>query len=103
MPPYGGWELDGEPYTTKDKTEFTGSVRVCWVAVPITGAVYRYVWVPEDFKPKDGLTDPWPITYADVKPYYDKVDRMIGIYGTVENIESEPDGIFLTAAKTAVK
>jgi choline dehydrogenase-like flavoprotein len=54
---------------------------------------------PEDFKPKDGLTDPWPITYEEVKPYYDKVDRMIGIYGTVENIESEPDGIFLPPPK----
>jgi choline dehydrogenase-like flavoprotein len=96
---YGGWELEGEPYTTKDQTEFA------WFRSRMLGGRTNH-WGrislrmgPEDFKPKDGLTDPWPITYADVKPYYDKVDRMIGIYGTVENMESEPDGIFLPPPK----
>jgi choline dehydrogenase-like flavoprotein len=96
---YGGWQLEGEPYTTKDKTEFY------WFRARMLGGRTNH-WGrislrmgPEDFKPKDGLTDPWPITYEEVKPYYDKVDRMIGIYGTVENIESEPDGIFLPPPK----
>jgi choline dehydrogenase-like flavoprotein len=96
---YGGWQLDGEPYTQKDGTEFA------WFRARMLGGRTNH-WGrislrmgPEDFKPKDGLTDPWPITYDDVKPYYDKVDRMIGIYGTVENIESEPDGIFLPPPK----
>jgi choline dehydrogenase-like flavoprotein len=96
---YGGWQLDGEPYTQKDGTEFA------WFRARMLGGRTNH-WGrislrmgPEDFKPKDGLTDPWPITYEDVKPYYDKVDRMIGIYGTVENIESEPDGIFLPPPK----
>jgi choline dehydrogenase-like flavoprotein len=96
---YGGWELEGEPYTQKDGTEFA------WFRSRMLGGRTNH-WGrislrmgPEDFKPKDGLTDPWPITYDDVKPYYDKVDRMIGIYGTVENIESEPDGIFLPPPK----
>ncbi|RYU89442.1 GMC family oxidoreductase [Mucilaginibacter terrigena] len=96
---YGGWELEGEPYTQKDGTEFA------WFRARMLGGRTNH-WGrislrmgPEDFKPKDGLTDPWPITYADVKPYYDKVDRLIGIYGTVENIESEPDGIFLPPPK----
>jgi choline dehydrogenase-like flavoprotein len=54
---------------------------------------------PMIFQAKDGLTDDWPITYDDVKPYYDKVDRMIGVYGTKEFGE-RADGIYLTAAKT---
>lgn len=54
---------------------------------------------PDDFKPKDGLTDEWPISYDEIKPYYDRVDRMIGIYGTVENYPNEPDGIFLKPPK----
>ncbi|MCZ4242543.1 GMC family oxidoreductase [Pedobacter punctiformis] len=96
---YGGWELEGEPYTTKDKTEFE------WFRSRMLGGRTNH-WGrislrmgPDDFKPKDGLTDDWPITYADVKPFYDKVDRMIGIYGTVEGIESEPDGIFMKPPK----
>jgi len=96
---YGGWELEGEPYTKKDKTEFD------WFRSRMLGGRTNH-WGrislrmgPEDFKPTDGLTDDWPITYDDIKPFYDKVDRMIGIYGTVEGIRNEPDGIFMPPPK----
>lgn len=96
---YGGWQLEGEPYTTKDKTEFE------WFRSRMLGGRTNH-WGrislrmgPIDFKPTDGLTDPWPITYDDLKPFYDKVDRMIGIYGTAEGIENEPDGIFMKPPK----
>jgi choline dehydrogenase-like flavoprotein len=96
---YGGWELEGEPYTQKDNSEFA------WFRSRMLGGRTNH-WGrislrmgPDDFKPKDGLTDPWPISYAELKPFYDRVDRMIGIYGTVEGIESEPDGIFMPPPK----
>jgi len=98
---FGGWNLDGEPYTTKDKTEFY------WFRSRMLGGRTNH-WGrislrmgPNDFKSHhlDGLTDDWPITYDEVKPFYDKVDRMIGVYGTVEGIENEPDGIFLPPPK----
>lgn len=96
---YGGWELDGEPYTQKDNSQFS------WFRSRMLGGKTNH-WGrislrmgPDDFKCKDGLTDDWPITYHELKPFYDKVDRMIGIYGTVEGIESEPDGIFMTPPK----
>src|ERR1700712_5794553 len=98
---YGGWEIDGEPYTTKDNTEFY------WFRSRMLGGRTNH-WGrislrmgPNDFKGHhiDGLTDDWPITYDDVKPFYDKVDRMIGVYGTIENLPNEPDGIFLPPPK----
>ncbi|MEJ5963024.1 GMC family oxidoreductase [Pedobacter immunditicola] len=96
---YGGWELDGEPYTQKAGTEFA------WFRSRMLGGRTNH-WGrislrmgPDDFKCKDGLTDDWPITYQDLKPFYDKVDRLIGIYGTVEGIENEPDGIFMAPPK----
>ncbi|MDF3076594.1 MAG: family oxidoreductase [Sphingobacteriaceae bacterium] len=98
---YGGWDLEGEPYTKKDKTEFD------WYRSRMLGGRTNH-WGrislrmgPLDFKSHqiDGLTEDWPITYDEVKPYYDKVDRMIGVYGSVENIENEPDGIFLPPPK----
>lgn len=96
---YGGWEIDGEPYTRKDNTEFD------WFRSRMLGGKTNH-WGrislrmgPEDFKPTDGLTEAWPFTYEELKPYYDKVDRLIGIYGTVEGIPSEPDGIFMTPPK----
>lgn len=47
----------------------------------------------------DGLGDDWPIGYEDVKPYYDKVDKLIGIFGTNEGLENDPDGYFLPPPK----
>src|SRR5207249_7409932 len=47
----------------------------------------------------DGLGSDWPITYDDLKPYYDKLDRLVGIFGSIENLPNEPDGIFLPPPK----
>jgi len=98
---YGGWELEGEPYTHKDGTQFD------WFRSRMLGGRTNH-WGrislrfgPKDFKRKsiDGLGDDWPIGYNDVAPYYDKVDQLIGVFGSKENIENEPDGIFLPPPK----
>lgn len=34
-----------------------------------------------DFKVNDGYGIPWPFEYRDIKPYYDKVDQLIGVNG----------------------
>jgi choline dehydrogenase-like flavoprotein len=49
-----------------------------------------------DFKAKsrDGVGEDWPISYADVSPYYDRVDKLLGISGTVENLPQLPDSIY---------
>ncbi len=94
---WGGWEIDGEPYTRKDGTKFD------WFRSRMLGGRTNH-WGrislrfgPKDFKRHsiDGLGDDWPISYDDVKPYYDAVDKLIGVFGTVENMDNEPDGIFL--------
>jgi choline dehydrogenase-like flavoprotein len=56
---------------------------------------------PKDFKCKTnyGVGDDWPITYDEIKPYYDKVDRLIGVYGSMEGLENDPDGVFLPPPK----
>ena len=98
---YGGWEIEGEPYTRKDGTQFD------WFRSRMLGGRTNH-WGrislrfgPLDFKRKDydGMGDNWPIGYDDVKPYYDKVDKLIGVFGTKENIFNEPDGFFLPPPK----
>jgi len=93
----GGWTLEGEPYTTAPGEEFD------WYRTRMLGGRTNH-WGrislrfgPYDFRRKsiDGLGDDWPITYDDMKPYYDKLDRLVGIFGTIENLPNEPDGIFL--------
>src|SRR5882757_10715528 len=98
---YGGWELEGEPYTHKDGTKFD------WFRSRMLGGRTNH-WGrislrfgPKDFKRKsiDGLGDNWPIGYDDVAPYYDRVDKLIGVFGSKENLPNDPDSIFLPPPK----
>lgn len=98
---YGGWELSGEPYTRKDGTQFD------WFRSRMLGGRTNH-WGrislrfgERDFKHKsyDGLGDDWPINYEEVAPYYDRVDKMIGVFGSRENLPNEPDGFFLPPPK----
>jgi choline dehydrogenase-like flavoprotein len=98
---YGGWEIDGEPYTRKDGTEFD------WFRSRMVGGRTNH-WGrislrfgPDDFKRRsiDGLGDDWPISYEDVKPFYDRVDKIVGVFGSKEGMRNEPDGNFLPPPK----
>src|SRR5699024_7576551 len=98
---YGGWQINGEPYTLKDNTD------IHWFRSRMVGGRTNH-WGrislrfgPLDFKRKDydGKGDNWPISYEDVAPYYDKVDKLVGVFGTKENIPNEPDGYFLPPPK----
>ena len=98
---YGGWNIEGEPYNNIGDTQFD------WFRSRMLGGRTNH-WGrislrfgPNDFKGKDrdGLGDNWPIGYEDVKPYYDKVDKLIGIFGSNEKRYNDPDGFFLPAPK----
>lgn len=98
---YGGWEIDGEPYTRHSGTDFD------WYRSRMIGGRTNH-WGrislrfgPHDFKRRslDGLGEDWPVAYEEIKPYYDRVDKMIGVYGTNLNMENEPDGFFLPPPK----
>jgi choline dehydrogenase-like flavoprotein len=97
----GGWEIDGEPYTKAPGTQFSW-----WRARMLGGRTNHWGRIslrfgPDDFRGKtvDGLGDDWPIGYDDVKPYYDNVDRLIGLYGSNEGLRNHPDGIFMPPPK----
>jgi choline dehydrogenase-like flavoprotein len=94
---FGGWTLEGEPYTRAPGSEFD------WFRSRMLGGRTNH-WGrislrfgPDDFRRKslDGLGDDWPITYEELKPYYDAIDRLIGIFGSRENLPNDPDGVFL--------
>src|SRR5216683_3019505 len=50
-----------------------------------------------DFKAAslDGYDADWPVTYAEMAPYYTRVEKMIGVASTVQNRPSNPDGVYL--------
>ncbi|HMD35152.1 MAG TPA: GMC family oxidoreductase, partial [Vicinamibacterales bacterium] len=92
----GGWDLPGEPFTNAPGTTFD------WFRARALGGRTNH-WGrislrfgPDDFKRKslDGLGDDWAISYDDLHPYFDKLDRLVGIFGSKEGLPNEPDGIF---------
>jgi choline dehydrogenase-like flavoprotein len=97
----GGWQIDGEPYTVAPGSRFG------WFRSRMLGGRTNH-WGrialrfgPDDFRRRslDGLGDDWPIGYDDLQPYYDKLDRLVGIFGSAENLPNEPDGIFMPPPK----
>jgi choline dehydrogenase-like flavoprotein len=97
----GGWELPGEPFTRAEGTSFNW-----WRARMLGGRTNHWGRIslrfgPDDFKRKsiDGLGDDWPISYSDLAPYYDQVDELVGIFGSIENLPNHPDGKFHPAPR----
>lgn len=52
---------------------------------------------PRDFKGRsiDGAGEDWPIDYAALAPYYENIEREVGVCGNLDHLEDLPDGIFL--------
>ena len=93
----GGWEVQGEPYTSAPGTDWMwfrsrmlGGRTNAWGRISLRNGPY-------DFKPysRDGKGFDWPIGYEDLAPYYDKVEELIGVFGSHEGLENCPDGKFL--------
>ena len=92
----GGWEVPGEPYvqTTQDaagrfdwwRARMLGGRTNHWGRISLRNGPY-------DFKShtRDGLGFDWPISYADLAPYYDKVELLVGVYGSNDGLENTPD------------
>jgi choline dehydrogenase-like flavoprotein len=88
--------LDENPYSTPQGRPFD------WVRARVVGG-RTLVWgrvslrlSDLDFKAKshDGYGEDWPLSFADIAPYYDRVEQMIGVSGTREGLPQLPDGIF---------
>lgn len=89
----GGWSVPGEPYTVAPGSRFNW-----WRARMLGGRTNHWSCVSLRFGPYDfeqhtrhGVGVNWPIAYADLAPYYDRVERLIGVFGAAEGIENSPD------------
>jgi choline dehydrogenase-like flavoprotein len=102
----GGWQVPGEPYTNKSGTEHDFW---WWRSRMLGGRTNHWGRIslrfgPHDFKPhsRDGLGVDWPMTYAEMAPWYDKVEMLIGVYGENCGVENAPDsspGVLLPTPK----
>lgn len=85
---------------------YTGT-RYAWVRSRVVGGKTN-IWgrlalrlSDYDFKAAshDGYGIDWPISYADLAPYYDRVDRYLGVSGFPEHLPQMPDGQFMRPLK----
>lgn len=89
----GGFEVPGEPYTTAEGTDLTwwrarmlGGRTNHWGRVTLRYGAYDFRTYSRNHVGVD-----WPIAYEDLAPYYDRVERLIGVFGAEEGIENSPD------------
>jgi choline dehydrogenase-like flavoprotein len=66
-------------------------------AVGGTSLFYGAEWVrllPSDFRVRslDGVADDWPLSYEELKPYHDEVDRFLGVSG-IGGDPAYPEGL----------
>ncbi|QZP09953.1 hypothetical protein [Caenibius sp. WL] len=92
------WVKDSEhPYSTPEDKPFSwirgnhvGGRSLMWGS-------QTYRLSPMDFEAnaKDGHGVDWPIRYDDLAPWYDHIERFIGVSGSQEGLPQLPDGEFL--------
>jgi choline dehydrogenase-like flavoprotein len=93
--PNGYWTIPEEPYTVAEGSQWR------WFRSRIIGGRTNHYgrislrFSDYDFKPEDGLSDAWPVTYDEMSPWYDKAEGFIGVTGTKEGLRTAPDGNFL--------
>ncbi|MFN3323312.1 MAG: GMC family oxidoreductase [Bryobacteraceae bacterium] len=85
------------PYTHDPKLPYN------WVRVRMIGGKSLF-WARMSFrlsdyefkaKDHDGFGENWPISYADLKPYYDRVEPIFRVTGRKEGLAQLPDGDFI--------
>jgi choline dehydrogenase-like flavoprotein len=92
------WVKDSEhPYETPEERPFLWIRGYHLGGRSITWGRQTYRWSDYDFNANklDGHGVDWPIRYADLSPWYDRVERFAGISGANEGLEQLPDGQFL--------
>lgn len=98
------------PYTTPEDAPFlflrgrqVGGRSIMWGR-----QVYRLSDLDFEANAREGIGVDWPIRYADLEPWYDHVERFIGVSGEALGLPHLPDSRFLppmqmTCAETHVR
>lgn len=92
------WVKDSDhPYEAASGTDYewyrgyhVGGRSLLWARMS-----YRFSDHDFEANKKDGVGVDWPIRYADLKPWYDKVEKFAGISGNNDGLGQLPDGVYL--------
>ena len=80
----------GKPGFDAERSRGLGGKTMLWNAVALR-------FSQRDFKGRqhDGAGEDWPIDYADLAPYYERIEREVGVCGNYDHLQDLPDGVFL--------
>lgn len=85
------------PYTFPEGKPFmwirgrqVGGKTFCWARES-----YRYSDYEFKAARRDGYGEDWPFSYAELEPYYDRVESYMGVSASLEGLPQMPDGKFL--------
>jgi choline dehydrogenase-like flavoprotein len=85
------------PYTTSPETTYRWGRSRCLGGRTLHWARATDRMADYEFKAasRDGYGMDWAISYADLKPYYDRIESFVGVSGAREDLPQFPDGVFL--------
>jgi choline dehydrogenase-like flavoprotein len=85
------------PYTTAPDTVYSWGRSRCLGGRTLHWARATDRMADYEFKAasRDGYGMNWAVSYADMAPYYDRVEGFIGVSGAKEGLPQFPDGVFL--------
>jgi choline dehydrogenase-like flavoprotein len=85
------------PYTTSPETTYRWGRSRCLGGRTLHWARATDRMADYEFKAasRDGYGLDWAVSYADMKPYYDRIESFVGVSGAAENLPQFPDGVFL--------
>ncbi len=102
---YQATEFNANQWVDEEKVPYTYDPKkpYSWGRIRMVGgkslfwARMSYRLSDYEFKARDhdGYGDNWPISYADLAPYYDRVETIFRVSGRREGLPQLPDGIFV--------
>jgi choline dehydrogenase-like flavoprotein len=92
------WVKDKEcPYTEVKRFDWYRGYHVGGRSLMWGRQSYRLGDVDLGANERDGIAIDWPIRYKDISPWYDYVEKFVGVSGAKEGLPQLPDGQFLPA------
>ena len=90
------WVKDTEnPYTEVKRFDWIRGYHVGGRSIMWGRQSYRLSPMDFEANAKEGIAVDWPVRYEDIAPWYDHVEKFIGVNGRKEGLAQLPDGQFL--------
>ena len=91
------WFVDDldNPYVEEQPFDWLRGYHVGGRSIMWARQSYRFGPLDFEANAKEGVGVPWPVTYDEIAPWYDKAEIFAGISGSKEGLYQLPDGHFL--------